>query len=158
MSNVVFLTTDAADPALLELLERLDSYLSGLYPAESNYASPLEALRRANALFVVAQVDGQAVGCGGYVIQDDQSAEFKRFMVLPAFRGQAIGSRILVELESLVRIAGVTIARLETGVSQPDAIRVFEKAGYRRCSPFGNYPDDPLCVFMEKALLEPMPS
>ena len=152
MSTVVFQTTDAADPALLGLLQQLDSYLSGLYPAESNYALSLEALRQAYAVFVLAFVDDQVAGCGGFVKEDDQHAELKRMIVLPAFRGRAIGSRILVELESLVRAAGPHVARLETGISQPDAIRLFEKAGYHRRGPFGNYPDDPLSVFMEKAL------
>jgi putative acetyltransferase len=150
MSTVV-LQTDTADPALLGLLRQLDSHLSGLYPPESNYALSLEALQQANAIFVIAYVDDQVAGCGGF-IKEDEHAELKRLIVLPAFRGRAIGSRILAELESLVRAAGLLVARLETGVSQPDAIRLFEKAGYRRRGPFGTYPDDPLSVFMEKFL------
>ena len=152
MSTVVLQSTDTADPALVGLLQQLDRYLNALYPAESNYAMSLEALRRSNAIFVIAIVDDQIAGCGGFVKEDDEQAELKRMIVLPAFRGHAIGSRILVELESLVRAAGLHVARLETGVSQPDAIRLFEKAGYHRRGPFGTPPDDPLSVFMEKAL------
>jgi putative acetyltransferase len=42
--------------------------------------------------------------------------------------------------------------RLETGISQPDALRLYERAGYVRRGPFGNYGPDPLSVFMEKSL------
>jgi putative acetyltransferase len=72
--------------------------------------------------------------------------------VLPAFRGLKLGRRILEELESRIRATGVKMARLETGVAQPEALGLYEKAGYRRCGPFGEYPEDPLCVFMEKEL------
>ena len=40
---------------------------------------------------------------------------------------------------------------LETGPSQPEAIGLYERLGYRVRGPYGGYPDDPLSVFMEKA-------
>ena len=52
------------------------------------------------------------------------------------------------------RAAGLPLARLKTGVSQPDAILLYEKAGYRRRGPFGSYSEGPLNFFMEKALAE----
>ena len=42
--------------------------------------------------------------------------------------------------------------RLETGVRQPEALGLYETAGYQRRGPFGAYAEDPLCVFMEKRL------
>jgi putative acetyltransferase len=42
--------------------------------------------------------------------------------------------------------------RLETGIKQEPAIRLYESAGFRRRGPFGSYRDDPLSVFMEKPL------
>ena len=46
----------------------------------------------------------------------------------------------------------VTTLRLETGIKQDAAIRLYESAGFRRRGPFGSYRDDPLSVFMEKPL------
>ena len=49
-------------------------------------------------------------------------------------------------------LIGLPALRLETGVRQPAALRLYERAGYARRGPFGGYPDDPLSVFMEKLL------
>jgi putative acetyltransferase len=42
--------------------------------------------------------------------------------------------------------------RLETGTLQPEALRLYETAGFTRRGPYGDYPDDPCNVFMEKRL------
>jgi putative acetyltransferase len=44
-------------------------------------------------------------------------------------------------------------ARLETGIHQPEAIGLYQKLGYYRINPFGDYQEDPLSIFMEKKLL-----
>ena len=143
------------DPASLEargLIEQLDGYLAGLYPAESNHLLPVEALRQPNVTFITANVDGAVAGCGAFVNQDGEYAEIKRMFVLPEFRGLKLGRRILEELEKLAQASGLESARLETGVHQSEALFLYEKAGYQRRGPFGGYSDDPLSVFMEKKL------
>lgn len=152
MRHVTIQVADPASPAARELIERLDGYLSGLYPAESNHLLPVESLRQPNVTFLTARVDGEIVGCGAFVNQDGKYAEIKRMFVLPEFRGLKLGRRILEELESLARASGLKLARLETGVSQPEALLLYERAGYQRREPFGGYPEDPLSVFMEKRL------
>ena len=72
--------------------------------------------------------------------------------VLPEFRGLKLGSGILEELENLARISGLELARLETGIHQPEALLLYERAGYQRRGPFGDYSEDPLSIFMEKKL------
>jgi putative acetyltransferase len=79
-------------------------------------------------------------------------AEIKRMYVMPEFRGLQLGRRLLEELEVWARDAGLKLARLETGIAQPEALGLYERAGYQRRGPFGSYPEDPLCVFMEKSL------
>jgi putative acetyltransferase len=44
------------------------------------------------------------------------------------------------------------LLRLETGVDQAAAIRLYEAAGYRRIPPFGPYWDDPVSLCYEKML------
>jgi diketogulonate reductase-like aldo/keto reductase len=44
------------------------------------------------------------------------------------------------------------VLRAETGVAQPASVRACERAGFTRCGRFGEYPDDPLSVFLEKRL------
>jgi putative acetyltransferase len=45
------------------------------------------------------------------------------------------------------------MVRLETGIKQPAAIRLYERGGYALRPAFAPYVDDPLSLFMEKALV-----
>ena len=47
---------------------------------------------------------------------------------------------------------GYSKVRLEVGVSQPEALGLYERTGYYKIPPFGNYWDDPLSFFYEKTL------
>ncbi len=152
MLHIVIRADDPASPAARDLIGRLDRLLSSLYPAESNHLPPVESLRQPNVTFLAASVDGEVVGCGAFVNRSGEYAEIKRMFVLPEFHGLKIGRRILEELENHARASGLALARLEAGVHQPEALELYEKAGYRRRGPFGDYSEDPLSIFMEKKL------
>ena len=143
---------DPASPEASKLIEQLDGYLTGLYPAESNHLLPVESLRQPTVTFLTASVDGKVAGCGAFVNQGGAYAEIKRMFVSPGFRGLKLGRRILEELETRARASGLEFARLETGVYQSEALLLYERAGYYRREPFGDYSEDPLSVFMEKEL------
>jgi putative acetyltransferase len=152
MPHLSLQTDDLTSADVHNLIEQLDSYQNALYPAESNHLMPLAALRQPNVVFLTARLDGRIVGCGAFVNQNGEYAEIKRMFVLPEARGSKIGRRLLDELERRALAAGLRLARLETGIAQPEALRLYERAGYRRRGPFGSYPEDPLNVFMEKQL------
>jgi putative acetyltransferase len=147
MATIVIAPADPAGAA--DLIRELDAYQASLYPAESNHLLPLESLRQANVTFLVARVEGAIAGCGAFVRHADY-AEIKRMFVSPHFRGLKLGRRLLEEIETRIRAHGLTLARLETGISQPEALGLYASAGYVRCGPFGDYQEDPLSVFMEK--------
>jgi putative acetyltransferase len=155
MANITVCVDDPVSADARGLIAQLDDYQASLYPSESNHLLPVEALRQPNVTFLLARVDGRAAGCGAFVNQGGAYGEVKRMFVAPEFRGLGLGRRILEELESRMRAAGLPLARLETGVWQPEALHLYEKSGYRRRGPFGGYPEDPLCVFMEKTLDTP---
>ena len=152
MRRILVQINDPASPAARELIEQLDKLMTGLYPAESNHLLPMEALRQPNVTFLTASVDGEVAGCGAFVNRNGEYAEIKRMFVSPEFRGLKLGRRILEELEDLARASGLALARLETGVHQPEALTLYERAGYQRRGPFGDYSEDPLSIFMEKKL------
>jgi putative acetyltransferase len=139
-------------PEVARLIDELDAYQKPLYPPESHYGIDMDALMQPHVLFAVARSDsGEAVGCGAAVLNDGWG-EIKRMFVRPALRGQGVAQGIVAFLERSVRGRGFALMRLETGVSQPEALRFYENAGYVRRGRFADYPDDPLSVFMEKAL------
>jgi putative acetyltransferase len=134
-----------------ELLFTVQSWSEDLYPPESRHGLDLAAYRRPDVRLFVARETGVALGCGAYQLHGDGSAEIKSMFVTPEARGRGIGSAILATIEDALR-GRVSTLRLETGVKQDAAIRLYERAGFRRRGPFGSYRDDPLSVFMEKPL------
>lgn len=141
---------DPASTAASELIAASDAYHASLYPPESIHRLPPAKLSQAPGVFLGASVDDQLVGCGGYIDCGGQYGELKGMFVIPEARGMGIGRRLLEALESHAKSAGLTLMRLETGIHQPEALRLYEQAGYRRRGPFGSYAEDPLSVFMEK--------
>ena len=140
-------------PEVVALIQELDAYLIDLYPAESNHLLDIDSLDQPNVLFCVVRNGEQAVGCGAAVLQPAEYAEIKRMFVRPSQRGRKLGQQILDYLEAQIVARGVAVARLETGVSQPEALALYERSGYRLIPPFGDYWEDPLCVFYEKQLI-----
>jgi putative acetyltransferase len=133
------------------LLRTVWSWSVGLYPPESRHGLDLAAYERPEITLFVAREAGAAVGCGAYQLHGDGSAELKSMFVAPESRGRGIGRAILAAIEDALR-GQVTTLRLETGVKQPAAIRLYESASFCRRGPFGSYRDDPLSIFMEKSL------
>lgn len=72
------------------------------------------------------------------------AAEVKRMYVAPAARSLGLARAMLAHLEETARHAGVQVMVLETGIRQPEAIRLYETSGYRRVPGFGFYRDAPL--------------
>ncbi len=102
------------------------------------------------AFFVVYQ-DETPAGCGGVQIFADY-AELKRMYVRPQFRGHGLGKLMVAHLSDYAAQHGIKVLRLETGVSQLEALGLYESFGFRRIPPFGNYFDDPLSICMEKRI------
>jgi putative acetyltransferase len=142
---------DPNSPDAAELLAALDAYQSALYPPASAHLLPAAELAGPGAAFLGAFLAGRLVGCGGYVHRDGYG-ELKRLFVRPEVRGRGVGERLIVELERRARADGLSVLRLETGVRQPGAVRLYERLGYTKRGPFGEYSDDPLSVYMEKHL------
>jgi putative acetyltransferase len=139
-------------PDVVALIAELDAYQASLYPAESNHFVDVRTLARPNVLFAVARdAHGGALGCGAIVLAEGVG-EIKRMFVCPEHRGRGISKAMLAFLESHAAARHCAVLRLETGVSQPEALGLYARAGYLRCGPFGAYREDPLSVFMQKRL------
>lgn len=135
---------------VIRLIDELDAYQKPLYPPESHHGIDIDALSQPNVLFaVVRDQQGTAVGCGAMVLQPE-FGEIKRMFVRPANRGGGIAMRLLATLEKEAKGRACPRFVLETGVSQPEALALYARAGYAKCGPFGDYADDPLSVFMQK--------
>jgi putative acetyltransferase len=137
-------------PEVLRLLVARDALSAALYPPESNHGLDLAALLRPEVTFLVARREGAAVGCGALVRQVGGDGEIKSMFVDECARSAGVGRALLAVVES--RAQALTSLRLETGIHQHAALRLYRTAGYREIGPFGGYRPDPLSVFMEKRL------
>jgi len=98
-------------------------------------------------------VNDKAIGCGAFRAYDQTKAEIKRMFVLPEFRGNGIGFNILKELELWAAELNYTECILETGKKQPEAIHLYQKAGYSIIPCYGQYLNVENSVCMMKSLL-----
>ena len=138
---------DDAAPSLIaaavaELAERYDG-------AEDPPVDPDE-LTPPRGAFLLAELDGEAVGCGGVRVLGPGVAEIKRMYVVPEARGKGVGRALLAGLEGAATELGCTALRLETGLRQPEAIGLYEASGYRQIPRYGRWADSPLSVCFEK--------
>lgn len=142
------------DPGALLLLRASDEYMASLYPAESNHLEPPAALALPHVSFFGLFADGVLAGCGAFKRMEDDGlyGEVKRVFVDPPFRGRGYAKRIMEHVEAQALASGLTRLRLETGVTQHEALALYQGLGYQLRGPFGAYRPDPLSLFMEKNL------
>jgi putative acetyltransferase len=143
---------DSADAR--RLIDALDAHLSSRYIPEQRFGPNLKPAQLAPGLgtFVVARVDGRAVGCGAVRLLDPTTVEVKRMYVEPEMRGRGVAKEILSHLEGAARELGARRSVLETGIYQDEAIGLYRRAGYREVDCWGDYAGVPTSVCFEKAI------
>ena len=96
--------------------------------------------------FFVGHLGDVPVAMGGWRMRPDVvrlggalSAEIKRMYVAPPGRRMGLARAVLAHLESTAHEAGADVMVLETGTAQPEAIALYESAGYEPVEKFGHY-------------------
>lgn len=141
---------DTADARAL--IDELDAELRQIYAPESRHGYSVAKLMSEHVDFFVAREHDVPVACGGVKLCAQDYAEVKRMFVRPRFRGRGLSHRMLEHLVEHARERGVRLVRLETGIHQTAAIRLYESRGFRRIPPFGEYVEDPVSLCYEKRL------
>lgn len=135
------------------LIAELEDELAPLYPSESRHGYSVERLLVEAVAFFLIREDGVPAGCGGVKLVETEYAEVKRMYVRPQFRGLGLARLMLDHLTNYAQRHAVRVLRLETGIHQRDAIRLYEGMGFQQIPPFGEYKEDPLSRFYEKRIL-----
>ena len=145
MSAVTTTLVDATygDALSAVLIEELQQEMVVRYGGPD--ATPVEPGQFAppTGAFLVAVDDGTPVACAGLRRHDATSGELKRMYVRPDHRGRGLARRILAAVEQRARELGYTRLLLETGTAQPEAIALYESAGYQGIDGFGHYRCEP---------------
>ena len=102
---------------------------------------------------VVAYENEIAIACGAIKEYEKKVMEVKRMYVKEEKRGKGVASIVLQELEKWCIELNYEKCILETGLAQPEAIRLYTKNNYQRIPNFGQYEQVVTSVCFEKLLL-----
>lgn len=114
-----------------------------------------DALRHPSITFFSARdSDGHLQGVGALKELDPAHGEVKSMRTVPSALGRGVGRALLDAIIEEARRRGYRRLSLETG-SSPDfatALRLYERAGFGPCPPFGGYPASPFTRFLSRDL------
>lgn len=133
-------------PDALRLIEEVQQEYVVRYGGRDNTPLDAEELAPPRGAFFVGYLDDEPVATGAWrfrtdvpVLDAERPAEVKRMYVVPSARRSGLARRMLAHLEQTARDAGADAIILETGTAQPEAMALYESAGYERVEPFGHY-------------------
>jgi putative acetyltransferase len=149
--GLVIAPGDPRDPGAAALLRQSHDLMRALFPPDENFCLDPGALAAPDIRFFVALREGETVGTGALALCDGYG-EVKSMFVDGAARGQGVAEALLARIEAEARAQALPCLRLETGDRLEAALRLYARHGFVRRGPFGDYPDAPSSVFMEKYL------
>ncbi|RXK60782.1 GNAT family N-acetyltransferase [Lacibacter luteus] len=148
---LTFNKTDSDNSDFRLLVAELDRDLAARYGEQQLFFNQFNKLDHIHHV-IVAYYNQTPVGCGAFKLFEDAVVEIKRMYVEPQQRGKGIAALILQQLEQWAKAEGFTACVLETGLNQPEAIRLYEKAGYERTPNYGQYIGVEISICMRKEL------
>lgn len=134
------------DPDALQLVAEVQAEYVTLYGGPDDTPLDPTMFDAPAGAFFVGYLDDVPVAMGGWRMRPDVprlggrlSAEIKRMYVAPHGRRRGLARAVLAHLEETARDSGADVIVLETGTAQPEAIALYESAGYEPVEKFGHY-------------------
>lgn len=148
---LTFNKTNSDDADFRLLVTELDRDLAARYGEQQTFFNQFNKLDHIHHV-IVAYNNRSPVGCGAFKLFEETVVEIKRMYVQPQQRGKGIAALLLQQLEQWAKAEGFTACVLETGLNQPEAIRLYEKTGYERIPNYGQYIGVDISICMRKEL------
>ena len=154
IAELRFQVDDLSGEAIRGLIARHLAGMRANSPPESVHAFDVDKLRQPDVTFWSAWFGELIAGCAALKRLDARRGEIKSMRVADAFLGRGVGRGLLDYVIEQARARGFQSLWLETGSTPPfiPALRLYESAGFARCSPFDDYTDDPFSVFMMRTI------
>jgi putative acetyltransferase len=146
-----FIRTNSSHPHFVELVKLLDADLAIRDGADHAFYAQFNKINMIQHV-IVAYENDVPVACGAFKLFEHACVEIKRMYVVPQHRNKGIGAEVLQALELWAKEEGNTATVLETGLKQPEAIRLYEKSGYIRIHNYGQYAGVENSVCMKKVI------
>jgi GNAT superfamily N-acetyltransferase len=138
-------------PDAVRLIEEVQQEYVERYGGRDGTPVDPEEFAPPRGLFLVGYDGEEPVACGGWR-SHGTDAEVKRMYVSKRARRTGNARRLLAELELTARETGHRRVILETGSKQPEAVALYQSAGYATVPPFGHYASEPLAIHLGKRL------
>lgn len=122
--------SDLASVLLGRYYAELGSRFPGGFDPDRTAAAPVVELVPPRGAFLVARLDGRAVGCGAVRKLDENTAEVKRMWIEPDVRGRGVGRRLLAALEDAAIELDCRVLRLDTSARLTEALALYRSSGY----------------------------
>ncbi len=148
---ITFKRVDSTNPDFQMLVTLLDKDLSIRDGEEHSFYAQFNSIQTIKNA-VVCYSNNEAIGCGAFKPFEEEQVEIKRMYVLPTCRGNGIGQKILAKLEQWALEMNYKSCVLETGKKQPEAISLYQKAGYAFIENYGQYKYVANSVCMQKII------
>ncbi len=131
----------------------LSEHLAEMHQISPNgcvHALDLDGLKEDSVTLWTARDSGTLLGCGALKELDPRSGEIKSMRTAKAHLRKGVARALLDHLLEEARQRNYQRVSLETGASEDfePARLLYQRAGFRRCGPFGDYAPDPFSVFM----------
>lgn len=130
--------TDSSNADFISLVSLLDQDLAKSDGDDHAFYHQFNSITSIKHV-VVLYSNGEACSCGSIKELEPGVMELKRMFTLKEKRGKGLATKLLSELETWAKELSYQKCILETGVNQPDAIRLYEKNGFERIPNYGQY-------------------
>jgi ribosomal protein S18 acetylase RimI-like enzyme len=124
----------------MRTFRELEARFESGFDAATDHSARVEDMTPPSGLFVIARLDGDAIGCGGFKRVDKATGEIKRVWTTPSARGMGVARRVLRTLEAAAREAGLKTLRLSTNRALTEAQALYRRQGYREIARFSDNP------------------
>ncbi len=118
----------------------LATRFEGGFDAGADDSAHVADMAPPSGLFVIARLDGDAIGCGGLKRVDEATGEIKRIWTAPSARGLGVARRMLRMLEAAAREKGLKALRLDTNRALVEAHALYRSDGYQEVARFNDNP------------------
>ena len=121
--------------ALVKLLDAELAERDGEDHAFYNQFNKIDTIKQA----IVLYEKDKPIACGALKAFNKHAMEVKRMYTLLNYRGKGIAVEVLEQLEKWALELHYRKCVLETGLKQPEAIKLYEKCGYKQTANYGQY-------------------
>lgn len=123
-------------------------------PPAACHVLPVDDLKVSEIRFFTLRDNSVLLGCGALKRLDPGHAEIKSMRKADSALGRGVGKALLDHIVGVAREEGISRLSLETGSTEQFAAasRLYEREGFERCGPFGDYADTPFTRFFTKSI------